>query len=217
MGFWKDCTAFWHQFRTNYRTTGSILPSSSVLGRALTSNLRKPRGPARILEVGPGTGPVTREILRVIKPDDHLTAVEINPQFVAHLRQRFATEPPFRRHQHRVELIEAPVENVPGEGVYDFIISGLPLNNFHPHEVRAIFRTFMRLLKPTGKLSYFEYILLRQLKTPFSSRSERLRLIGVGEVVNEHIRDYQFRCDWVFVNVPPANVRHMCFQNAAQA
>ena len=33
MGFWKDYAAFWHQFRTNYRTTGSILPSSSVLGR----------------------------------------------------------------------------------------------------------------------------------------------------------------------------------------
>ncbi len=217
MGFWKDCAAFWRQFRTNYHTTGSILPSSSFLGRAMTSNMRQPRGPARILEVGPGTGPVTREILRILRPEDHLTAVEINPKFVAHLRHRFETEPEFAEHRHQVEMIEGPMEAVPGEGVYDFIISGLPLNNFAPDDVRGIFRTFIRLLKPGGTLSYFEYILLRQLKTPFSSRGERRRLMCVGQVVERYIRECQFRSDRVFINVPPATVRHMRFKPAMTA
>ena len=40
--------------------------------------------------------------------------------------------------EHQVELIEAPIEAVPGDGVYDFIISGLPLNNFAPERFAAI-------------------------------------------------------------------------------
>jgi len=40
--------------------------------------LRKPRGPSRILEVGPGTGPVTKKILDHLQPGDQFDAVEIN-------------------------------------------------------------------------------------------------------------------------------------------
>ena len=78
---------------------------------------KEPRGPARILEVGPGTGPVTREILRVLLPDDRLVAVEINPKFVRHLRQRLQSEALFRARAHQIELIEGPVE-----GRYQLVI-----------------------------------------------------------------------------------------------
>ena len=70
MRYWEDCRAFFREFREQYHDTGSILPSSRFLGRALVSEIRKPRGPARILEVGPGTGPVTAETLRQLRPAD---------------------------------------------------------------------------------------------------------------------------------------------------
>src|SRR5260370_26052180 len=56
-------------------STGAILPSSRFLARALVSQLRGPRAPARILEVGPGTGSVTRAIARCLGPDHPLDTV----------------------------------------------------------------------------------------------------------------------------------------------
>ena len=81
MRLWTDCGAFFRAFRRNFHTTGAILPSSRFLARAMTFDLKGPRRPARILEVGPGTGAVTREIVRHLQDDDRFDAVEINPSF----------------------------------------------------------------------------------------------------------------------------------------
>ena len=217
MRFWADCGTFFRAFRKNFHTTGAILPSSRFLARALASDLRRPRDPGRILEVGPGTGAVTREIVRLLHPDDRFDAVEINPQFVQHLRRRFQQETLFRDRADQIELIEGPVEELIGDGVYDFIISGLPLNNFAVSQVRTIFRTFRRLLKPGGTLAYYEYAWVRQLKTPFVSRQERRRLFRIGHVVGRYIRDYQIRHKRILINVPPATVRHLCLKPVTAA
>src|SRR5205807_2267725 len=94
-------------------------------------------------------------------------------------------------------------------------VSGLPLNNFTVAQVREIFGTYNRLLKPGGTLTYYEYVLVRQLKTPFVNRRERRRLFRVGRVVGGYIRDYQVRRERIFINVPPATVRHLRLKPAA--
>src|SRR5258708_3059987 len=129
MRYWTECREFFQQFRRAYRTTGSVLPSSRGLARALTSQFRRRRGPARILEVGPGTGAVTTEILRQLRRGDQFDIVEINADFVALLRRRFADEPLFQSRAHQARLIHSPLLELPGEGVYDYMVSGLPLNN----------------------------------------------------------------------------------------
>src|SRR6266699_1605829 len=214
MRFWADCGAFFRAFRRNFYTTGAILPSSRFLARAMASDLKGSRRPARILEVGPGTGAVTREIVRHLQDGDRFDAVEINATFVAHLRKRFHQEPLFRKRLDQIELIEGPVEELLGTGVYDFIISGLPLNNFAVSQVRTIFRTFNRLLKPGGTLSYYEYAFVRQLKTPFVGREERRRLLKVGRVVDRYIRNYEIGRKRILINVPPATVRRLRFKPA---
>src|SRR5262249_47435335 len=149
--------------------------------------MKKPRGPSRILEAGPGTGSVTTHILRHLQPGDQVDIVELNDHFFALLQKRFQDETNFARHRDRVQLIHSAVEKVTGSAVYDFIISGLPLNNFAVAQVREIYRVFKRLLKPGGTLSYFEYTLVRHLKSPFVGRRERRRLYGVGRVVSKYI------------------------------
>jgi phospholipid N-methyltransferase len=209
MRIWVECGNFFREFRRHFRTTGSILPSSRFLARALAKPLRGPRPACRILEVGPGTGSVTKEIARRMLPDDRLDAVEINGHFVTVLERRLREEKAFRACRDQIEVIHAAVEDLVGDSVYDFIVSGLPLNNFPVAQVRAIFATYNRLLKPGGMLSYYEYTLVRQFKTPFVDRRERRRLFRVGRVMRGYIRDYQVRRERVFVNVPPATVRHM--------
>src|SRR5262245_21756999 len=173
MGMWAEYLDFFREFRRNFHTTGSVLPSSQFLARALTRPLAGPRGPARVLEVGPGTGAVTRAIARRMNPGDALDAVEINARFAELLRQRVQADPAFAACRAAIDVIHAPLEQLPGESVYDFIVSGLPLNNFAPGQVRAAFAAFRRLLKPGGLLTYFEYILIRSLKVPFVGAPER--------------------------------------------
>src|SRR5262249_30003808 len=200
---------FFREFRRHFRHTGSILPSGIFLARALASELRKPREPALILEVGPGTGSVTHQILRHLLADDRLDLVELNGAFVSLLQRRFDQEWDFAFHREQVRLMHRAVEDLPGEGLYDYIVSGLPLNNFSVSQVRAIFQVYNRLLRPGGTLTYYEYVLIRHLKTPFVNRRERRRLFRVGRVVSRYIRSYQVRREGVLVNVPPAIVRHL--------
>jgi phospholipid N-methyltransferase len=188
------------------------LPSSRFLARALARPLRAPHPACRILEVGPGTGSVTREIARRMSPDDRLDAVEINGYFVRWLEQRLAEDRLLRSRGGQIQIIHSAVEDLPGEAVYDYIVSGLPLNNFPVQKVREIFATYNRLLKPGGTLTYYEYVLVRQLKSPFVNRRERRRLFRIGRVMRSYIRDYQIRRERIFINVPPATVRHLRFK-----
>jgi phosphatidylethanolamine/phosphatidyl-N-methylethanolamine N-methyltransferase len=211
MRYWAECGDFFRECRRHFHTTGSILPSSRFLARALVTQLKQPRLAGRILEVGPGTGSVTKEILRHLQPGDQLDAVEINHQFVRLLRGRLDREWLKRSQRKQVRIIHSAVEELPGEGLYDYIVSGLPLNNFPVSLVRDIFRAYTRLLKPGGTLSYYEYSLIRQIKTPFVNRRERRRLYRIGRVLGSFIREFQIDRERIFMNVPPAVVRHLCF------
>ena len=67
MGYWTLGQEFLRQYRTRNRDTGAILPSSPSLARTLASQLRKGIVPRHLLEVGPGTGAVTAELLRLLR------------------------------------------------------------------------------------------------------------------------------------------------------
>jgi phospholipid N-methyltransferase len=215
MRFWAEYGEFFREFRRDFHHTGAVLPSGRFLAHALASALRGSRSGSRILEVGPGTGSVTRAIARRMAADDHLDAVEINRAFAHALRSHVDRAPVFQEHRRRIEIIHSAVEDLGGESIYDYIISGLPLNNFSAAQVRGIFAAFGRLLKPGGMLSYFEYTLVRQLKAPFVNRRERRRLFRVGRIMGGYIRDFQVRRERVFINVPPAIVRHLQLKPAA--
>jgi phosphatidylethanolamine/phosphatidyl-N-methylethanolamine N-methyltransferase len=211
MHYWTECRQFYRQFRDNFATTGSIIPSSGSLARALTRPMRQSKSPRQILEIGPGTGAVTAEIVRHLRPGDHLDIVEINPDFVAYLRQRFDTEPAFVKKREQCRIIQGPLQEVPGSQVYDFMISGLPLNIFPLALVQDIYRSYERLLKPAGTLSFFEYAWVRDMKMPFLERGERARLSELGQFLEGKLRRYQIGEELVILNVPPAMARHVRF------
>jgi phosphatidylethanolamine/phosphatidyl-N-methylethanolamine N-methyltransferase len=200
---------FLRQYRHRFETTGAIAPSSRYLARALTRPLEQHNGPARILEVGPGTGAVTRRIVRLLKPDDRLDLVELNEHFVDVLRRKFSDDPDYRRVADRARVHQCPIQDFPHDEPYDYIVSGLPLNNFPPALVREIFQVFFRLLAPGGVLSYFEYMYMRPLRRIVSNQSGRQRLGDLEVILQEYLGNHRIRRDWVFVNLPPAWVQHL--------
>lgn len=211
MHYFAEYRQFYRQFRTQYHTTGSILPSSRALARAMTRPMRRCKGPRRILEIGPGTGAITQQIVRELRPGDSFDIVEINADFVAYLGQRFAEEPEFRKRRAQTRILHSPLQEVPGTEVYDFMISGLPLNNFSLELVEDIYKSYERLLKREGTLTSFEYVWIRQMKMPFVNEAERERLTKLTHFLEGKIRRHQIGEEIVFINVPPAVARHLRF------
>lgn len=209
MGGLRDYQVFWREFRENFQTTGAILPSGRSLARALARYIAQPGPPRRVLEVGPGTGAVTAEIVRVLRPEDCFDLVELNERFVARLKNRFETEAGFQSTQSRCRVLHQPVETLPVGEPYDVIVSGLPLNNFSVELVEQILATFRALLRPEGTLSFFEYIAIRHAKGVLSGASDRARLRGITRALNAMLVPHEFRRDWVWLNVPPAWVHHV--------
>ena len=206
----SDYRAFLTQFLRHYETTGAIIPSGRALGGALCRHVGT-GAPQRILEAGPGTGAVTGCLIERMRADDQLWLVELNPAFAAHLRQAFNERPSFQAVANRCHLVEGSVQDLGQDTPFDVVVSGLPLNNFSPEAVRVILESFAKLLKPTGILSFFQYILIRDAKTMVSFGPERTRLKSVGEAIDGVLTEREFAREWVWPNVPPAWVHHLRF------
>jgi phospholipid N-methyltransferase len=200
---------FFREFLRNFHTTGAVLPSGPWLASALVRYVRQPAAPRRILEVGPGTGAVTRRLVRVLPAEDRLDLVELNDRFVGALRRRFEAEQAFRVVADRARVFHCALEDLPREMPYDLIISGLPLNNFSVRQVEQILGVLKQLLKPGGTLSFFEYIAVRSARSLVSGRAERDRLRGIGRALAGLLDGQEIRRDWIWPNVPPAWVHHV--------
>jgi phospholipid N-methyltransferase len=207
--FLRDHVEFFRQFRERYETTGAVSPSSRFLARAMTRPLRGRGGPVRVLEVGPGTGAVTRHVVPLIKPGDRLDLVEINDRFASLLKERFASDATYRAASDRAAVHVCPLQQFAPREKYDVIISGLPFNNFSAALVEELVDACLGLLNPGGTFSFFEYMYIRPVKRMVSVGTEKARLGAIERVLRERFARHRIRKDWVFVNVPPAWVQHL--------
>lgn len=70
--------------------TGAVTPSGRLLARTMASYI-DPATSGPIIELGPGTGPVTEAIVRRGVDPHRLVLVEFNPDFCRLLQRRFPT------------------------------------------------------------------------------------------------------------------------------
>ncbi len=205
----REHREFYRQFRERFETTGAIAPSSRFLARALTRPLRQRSVPRRVLEVGPGTGAVTRAIVRSLGPDDQFDLVEINPEFADLLRQRFANDPNFQHVADRTTVHEVALQNFTADATYDVVISGLPFNNFPSALVEELIDACLHHVSDQGSLSFFEYMFVRSIRRRTSAEDARRRLAEIEAILQNRFSQYRSRTDWVFANLPPAWVQHL--------
>src|SRR6202035_5572823 len=96
-----DALLFARNFFRHPRMLGSIVPSSRFLIKQLLEPIDW--GQARVIvEYGPGVGSITAEVLRRMRPDASLIAIETNPEFVGFLRSSSEDE--------RLHVVEGSAE-----------------------------------------------------------------------------------------------------------
>ncbi len=193
--------SFMRQAVRDFKHTGAVWPSSPQLAKVMTRSLRGAAGSRRVLEVGPGTGVFTRDVIEHLRSGDEFDIVEINPAFCRHLERHVL---PRGKNGPVVRLHCSPIESAAIEGPYDFIICGLPFNNFPPAMVRSIFRRLISLLREGGELAYFEYAGVRVMKAPLVGPNGRRRLREISRVGKALRRKHGGRRELVLGNIPPA-------------
>jgi phospholipid N-methyltransferase len=146
----KDATVAdrWLMFRKflKYGTgIASVAPSSRHMVRSMLKGIDFDNAKC-LVELGAGTGPVTEELLRRVKPHTKLIIVEIDKDFCTCLRKRFPGA-------DIVEGSAAELDNLlaaRGVGKVDHVISGLPLPSFSPELRRSVLSSSSRCLAPHG-------------------------------------------------------------------
>lgn len=127
-----DKLLFLRKFIKHGKRVASFAPSSRALARAMCARVDAHR-PQVIVELGAGTGAVTREVARRMHADSRLIAIEIDPTFADHLRHAVP----------KAEVVVADVKDLPdvlasvGVTRFDLLLSGLPTPSL-PKRLNAI-------------------------------------------------------------------------------
>jgi len=221
----REYLTFLRELPKSFSEIGAMLPSSPALGRALVKPIRDAHRPLNILEVGPGTGPVTRQILRLLRSEDRFTICEINRRFLELLKTNLESNRSYRRHRERITFFEGAIQDLPRSDVfqakYDIIVSSLPFSNFTPEAVSEILSVFDNIISEDGSVSFMEYVAVRKVTSLFASRESRARLDGVERVVQNWMdrieQDGKVRKRVSLMNLPPAMAIHLDYHSKSAA
>ncbi len=130
--------------------------------------------PVVVVELGAGVGNVAEEIAKRMSPTSRLLLIEMNADFVAHLREKFV-------HDERVEIVEGAAQDVVriANEVHienaDVVLANLPFSFFDEHTRLDSIHAVNTILKPGG--SFIVFIFTRRIRfylaTVFSSITEK--------------------------------------------
>ena len=209
----SETLQFFRSYLDDPSVVGAVAPSSRRLAAALVRPFaRRTRG-ARVLEIGAGTGRISRRIAHLLRPDDHFDICEIKDGLADTIESEVLSHP--RLHvacrDGRIRLLRCPAQNIRNPEGYDFIVSGLPFTAFGPALVESILASVRRNLRPGGVFSYFEYVGLRKLNHTLAIGRSRRRIRAVSALLDRHIDRHQFSRETVLLNLPPAHARHWRF------
>lgn len=175
-------------FLKDLKQIGAIAPSSKFLAKDLVRQFKTRLSkqncpPLRILEIGAGTGPLTKQISKYLRPQDHFDIVEIHKKFYQIVKKKYQ--------RSNVRIHHTDILNFQPQYHYDFIFSSLPYENM-PEEVSTeIWEKKLQLCAPKAYISYFKYVKFRDFKSDFEEK-----------VVEKYGQTKKI----VLLNIPPAKI-----------
>ncbi|WP_298372794.1 rRNA adenine N-6-methyltransferase family protein [uncultured Bradyrhizobium sp.] len=178
-----DLLSFFTAWMAAPGRVGAIAPSGTALAELITRDISAKTGP--VLELGPGTGAFTYQLLKRGVRQQDLTLIEYGSDFMRLLQLRFPGA--------RVLWMDAA--RLASERLYEgapvgAVVSGLPLLNMSPRKVISIVNGAFSYMRPGGAFYQFTYGMRCPVPRPILDRlSLRATLV-----------------DRAILNVPPAAV-----------
>jgi phosphatidylethanolamine/phosphatidyl-N-methylethanolamine N-methyltransferase len=173
---------FFRRWIANPLKVGALLPSSRALARLVARNVEIGPDDA-VIEVGAGTGSITKALVSAGIPRDRLFVIEIDADLCTYLRKQFP----------QVQIIHGDagrlLDIVPSRwhGRVSTVISGIPMITLPFDAQQRLIRSWFSITKPGGQMLQYTYSLISPIP------EARLGL---------NVR----RCGMAFLNVPPASV-----------
>jgi phospholipid N-methyltransferase len=135
-------------FLTQGRKIASFAPSSGFMARKMIDGIDWDAARC-VVELGAGTGPITAQLVKRLRPHTRAVVIELDPTLCGRLRDRFKGVP-------NLDVIQGDATKFDGyladRGIpqVDHVLSGLPLPSF-PADLRdAVLETSARSLAPGG-------------------------------------------------------------------
>jgi phosphatidylethanolamine/phosphatidyl-N-methylethanolamine N-methyltransferase len=161
---------------------GAVTPSGRVLARTMARYV-EPEVPGPVVELGPGTGPVTEALVEHGVDPARLVLVEFNPVFCQLLRARFPAATVIQADAYGLRRALASLLRRPAAAV----VSGLPMFTKPVRTRVRLLRDALSLLRPGAPFVQFTYAVVPPIPRAFA---------GVQAEASERI----------WMNLPPARV-----------
>lgn len=164
------------------KAVGSIVPTSAVTSKRMASVVDTTSG-LPVLELGPGTGVVTKAILERGTSPSQLVCVEYSDDFVSHVQRLFPGVNVIQGDAFDLDTTLGPL----ADQTFDCVVSGIPLLNFPMPERIALIEDLLGRIpagRPVVQITYGP-------RSPVAP--------GRGNYVVEKL-------DFVVRNIPPAHL-----------
>lgn len=167
---WAAPVLFTGKAIANPRKIGALLPSTSSLGKTMAYMASG----ARIVELGPGSGSITRHLLARLPLDGRLLALELDAGFAQRLGDRMKDP--------RLDIRTGDANDLPvwlqsmGWDHVDAVVSGLPFQAFSSIARTSILDSVQASLTPAGRFVAFQYGL--RLLPIFREHFRRVHVVG---------------------------------------
>lgn len=163
----NSLNTFLSQSFKHFLRVGAFFPSSNRLAERMVRGING----RIIVELGPGTGVITKEILKRMPSNARLISIENNPVFIDYLRKNI-NDPRLEicdgnAYDLRMILAGITIEKA------DCIVSGLPLGIFTKSDRMKLLTEISDCLSGDGTLIQFEYFLsgIKTIKSFFKKIS----------------------------------------------
>lgn len=156
-----DEARFLRTWVENPLLTGAVAPSGRHLAETMASYI-DPRASGRILELGPGTGPVTDALVRHGVEQERLVLVEYNPDFAALLARRYPRATVICGDAYDLRTTLADLTGDGGER-FAGVVSSLPLFTKPPKERLDLLEAAHDLCREGAPFVQFTYHMMPPL------------------------------------------------------
>jgi len=163
-------------------STGAVMPSSKALARTMARHV-DPNASGPVIELGPGTGPVTEALVKQGVDPARLILVEFNSDFCRLLRARYPAATVVQGDAYRLRRLLTTYVTEPVAAV----VSSLPLMTKPLRTRLRLISDVMALLTPNAPFVQFTYAMVPPIPKALS---------GITAQASELI----------WLNLPPARV-----------